>query len=243
MSSTEEDYSDHQGLLIVFTDPGESFPLDQYENWYDNEHIPNRLALPEPGIPLAARLRRADKERPTWATLYELSKLSVLDSDAYKKLFTNQSSSDKDALGRLEYLERRVYVQKPDGVYVKEGYTGLEKGVVTLLTSVDVEVGYDGPFVVWHEEQQIDRMKKVPGWLRTREYKVVEANLLRDTQPTGEYPRPPLYFALHEFSSLQSLSTEEFKEANSNPEKEAAFKHVLRSEVRVFEVYKVFERK
>lgn len=244
MNPTIEDLRASKGLLLVFTEPGAALPLEQYHDWYDNEHIPNRIALPKPGIPFAFRLQEIDGSKPTWGAAYDLDQVSVIQSDAFKKLLSDQSDREKEIFKDL-YAERRVYAQSPDGDYSAEGYKQLAKGNIVVLSSVDIKPGSEEEVFKWHVNEQIPLFKKVPGWLRTREYKLFDSRVLGGRvlggSTTEEYKVPPTYLALHEFSSPDNLSSTQFKDAIANISKTGIVGHIARREKKVLKVFSAFQ--
>lgn len=71
---------DMRALLLVLADPPP--PLEEeFNDWYDTEHLPERAAVP--GIATARRYRGLG-DGPAYAALYDLDRLSVLDSAEYR---------------------------------------------------------------------------------------------------------------------------------------------------------------
>src|ERR671934_1494326 len=67
------------GAVIVWNDVAPE-GRDQFYDWHDKEHIPERLAVP--GFRRGRRYIRHGHS-PEWLTLYEATDLSVLVSNAY----------------------------------------------------------------------------------------------------------------------------------------------------------------
>jgi hypothetical protein len=66
-----------QGILVVQTQPVDPDRVDEYNDWYDNVHIPEMCAIP--GVMSARRYRVCDRatgepdtQNPTYLALYEL---------------------------------------------------------------------------------------------------------------------------------------------------------------------------
>lgn len=69
-----------RALLLVLADPPP--PLEEeFNDWYDTEHLPERAAVP--GVETALRFR-GQGDGPGYAALYDLASRAVLDSDAYR---------------------------------------------------------------------------------------------------------------------------------------------------------------
>src|ERR1700722_3761902 len=81
-------------LLFVYSSPG-IVDLAEFNDWYDNEHVPARLATP--GFGAVARYRATDGVKPDWLATYEI-KPGTLDTPAYKALWENASEREKRVL-------------------------------------------------------------------------------------------------------------------------------------------------
>jgi len=60
----------HEYTLIVYTDPADGRE-DEYNNWYDDIHLPEFTALP--GVINGRRFKVAGDSKPQYAAVYELS--------------------------------------------------------------------------------------------------------------------------------------------------------------------------
>jgi hypothetical protein len=78
-----------KGFLLVLMQP----PLtieEEFNAWYDSEHVPERLAVP--GVETALRFSSTTGAAPKYLAMYDLSAESVLDNDAYKNVAGDNSS-------------------------------------------------------------------------------------------------------------------------------------------------------
>jgi hypothetical protein len=78
-----------KGFLLVLMQP----PLtieEEFNAWYDTEHVPERLAVP--GVETALRFSSTTGAAPKYLAMYDLSAESVLDSDAYRNVAGDNSS-------------------------------------------------------------------------------------------------------------------------------------------------------
>ena len=80
-------------------------PLD----WYENEHLPPRLAVD--GYLTAMRYRATDGQKPTWLTLYDLRDPEDANSPAFMNLPNLASDEEHIIMPSVQYLSRRVYKQ------------------------------------------------------------------------------------------------------------------------------------
>ena len=78
-----------KGFLLVLMQP----PLnidEEFNAWYDTEHVPERLAVP--GVETAIRFASVDGTTPKYLAMYDLAAESVLDSAAYVRVAGENSS-------------------------------------------------------------------------------------------------------------------------------------------------------
>lgn len=78
----------NKGFLLVLMQPPPAFE-DEFNAWYDSEHIPERLAVP--GILTGLRFVCTDGH-PRYLAMYDLERFEVLESPAYLKVAYDQSS-------------------------------------------------------------------------------------------------------------------------------------------------------
>jgi hypothetical protein len=78
-----------KGFLLVLMQPPATIE-EEFNAWYDTEHIPERLAVP--GVETAVRFCSTTGAVPKYLAMYDLAAESVLDSDAYKSVAGDKSS-------------------------------------------------------------------------------------------------------------------------------------------------------
>ena len=229
-------------LLYVLAEVGDKLSESEFHDWYDNEHIPLRTALS--GFQTATRLIQADNQKPTWAAIYDISTIDFLQSDAYTNLARTRSPREADLLGRIGLLDRRIYTLNESGpTTVSPEFTGLTEGMAFLSVSFDIPSDFEVEFDKWYNEEHITLLSKVPGWMRTRRFTLVESGAIGVMKESGNYQPPPKYLAIHEYKDADIMNTPEFKKAISTPWRIRVMDKVIRDERRVFKVYKTFGSK
>jgi hypothetical protein len=209
-----------EGLLFVYSDSG-TVPLAEFSDWYDNEHIPARLAVP--GFGSMARYRAADGAQPAWLALYDI-KSGVLESPAYKGLAASASVREKTIMSSLATLDRRIFEPISDSGAVEwaEG-----AAPVVLAVSMSVPASAESDLMAWYADEHIPMLLAVPGWRRIRRYVL--------TGGTG-----PRYLALHEVSSKAVFSDPAYLEAVSTPWRGRIVDVAIAVEKRTFALHKAF---
>jgi len=85
----------------------------EFNDWYDTEHIPERLAIP--GFLTARRAERA-APRPRYIALYDLESLGVLEAEAYLcKQGDRRTPWTARMLRLTKSFSRRLYEQRVPG--------------------------------------------------------------------------------------------------------------------------------
>lgn len=109
--------SSDSGLLLVFSEPGPEATLEEFHDWYDNEHVPLRtLRFPE--FRTAARYEVYESPRTPstsssfkagWAAAYTISSNQIYNEERYSGLRKNRSKREGELLSRVATLDRRIY--------------------------------------------------------------------------------------------------------------------------------------
>ncbi|KAG6819912.1 hypothetical protein H0H93_007446 [Arthromyces matolae] len=95
-----------KGLIFVTSEPG-PVPEAEFNDWYDNEHIPPRLRVP--GILSSTRYKAVDSLTPSWLALYDITSPDVAQCPEYKSLAPNASQREKKIMADLGSINRRTY--------------------------------------------------------------------------------------------------------------------------------------
>lgn len=166
------------GLLAAFMNP----PEDEvgFNVWYDEEHVPNRLALE--GFLGAWRYAAAEAEGARYLALYELESVSVLQQKDYVRVVSERSERERKMLASIPMIDRRVFQLVLDG----DAWT--DAAPYQLTVAMSPAPGGDEDFVAWYREEHIRMLLAVPGWRRVRLFQQVEGD-------------GPAFMAVHELES------------------------------------------
>ncbi len=209
-------------LLFVYSSPG-LVDLAEFTDWYDNEHVPARLATP--GFGAVTRYRAADGMKPDWLATYEI-KPGTLDTPAYKALWENASEREKRIMASVSALDRRVYSLLSDSW--ADG-AGADSGTapVVMAVSMSVPPAAEADLAAHYEQEHFPLLLAVPGWRRARRYVL--------TAGTG-----PKYLSLHEVDSLAVFDEPGYKAALTTPWRNRIMAQATGREKRVFGLHKSF---
>ncbi|WP_173930985.1 DUF4286 family protein [Chelativorans sp. Marseille-P2723] len=92
------------GFLLVMMQPPPAME-EEFNEWYDTEHVPERLAVP--GFLSARRFVSVDGH-PRYLAMYDLERPDVLDSEAYKAVSGESSSPWTKRVTSRVLVDRRI---------------------------------------------------------------------------------------------------------------------------------------
>ena len=208
------------GLLVAGFDASPVDP-DEFNDWYDTEHMPERQRIA--GFGRCERWIGADDPRIALAT-YDLDSLAVLQGDAYRSVGgENLSPWSKRVLGKAKRICRFEAEQLPPGnTRAPDGAAGL------LLYAMNVAPEAEQEFNAWYDEEHIPRLSAVPGCLCARRFRITAA--VSDGNQR--------YLALYHLASPEVCSSRAWREAAVTPwtgRMRPYFRDPMRLELRRYE--------
>ena len=207
------------GLLYVPSEAGPNVSDTEFNDWYDNEHVPLRVAIPT--IHATSRWMTADGEQPTYLAMYDLESCDILSQPPYIDLASQASEREKDIFRRVQLLDRRTYdaIEPVDVVPPVAGYDEAAPGPYLITLQAEIKPELEEDLNRWYREEHIPLLAKVPGWRRSRRFVLRDVGPAKgsDAQKMVERGRPPKYLAVHDWESPASFETPEFKHATSTP--------------------------
>jgi hypothetical protein len=141
---------------------------DEFNDWYDTEHIPERQRVA--GFVNCERWIGAENPKIAIAT-YDLQSLDVLKSDAYRAIAgENLSPWSKRMTSRTNRVCRFEAEQSPPGNQAAPARAG---GLMMYAMNVAPEA--EAEFNAWYDEEHIPRLSAVPGCVLARRFRIVSA--------------------------------------------------------------------
>ena len=209
------------GLLYVTIQPQSSLPEIQFHDWYNNEHGPIRLRLPF--ITNGFRYRATDlssqagtEAKPEWLACYDITDMAELTKETYTRLRLPEvkSKREADAMAQMS-VNRKLFDfvrewKAPDFRALEDPTIPSDTGNVLISVTFTLKPGEHSVKELdkWYDEEHVDLLSKVPGWLRTRRF--VTSAITPDSEK-GDTE----YMALHEYSPTNGLGGPEFQRAIS----------------------------
>ena len=155
----------NMGLLLTMTEPPPAM-LEEFNAWYDTEHLAERLSIP--GFISARRWQRdcAPGEGKYLAT-YELTSEDVLQTPAYLAYVgDNFTPWSKRCLGRLSLFRRWACVQTVPGNRAPD-----ESANALALACHEVPAEHEAEFNRWYDMEHLPLLLQVPGVLAARRFR------------------------------------------------------------------------
>jgi pimeloyl-ACP methyl ester carboxylesterase len=217
--------------------PADDLSLDAFNDWYNNEHGPNRLRLPF--ILNGLRYRAIDGLKPEWMAIYDTPDLENFTLPSYTKLRSRSEQSQREieimpkiSISRgfycLEEEESRKNFVRPENIE--------EIGTSHILVAAKVTLNgktHQSQYEEWFDKEHIPLLSKVPGWRRSRRlsYSVLNENHDSVTEVLG----------LHGYDSTAGLESEEFQSATNTAWRQEVFRTAVKEKHRrVYELHYVF---
>lgn len=183
------------GLLVAgFNFAGAA--ADEFNDWYDTEHIPERKRIQ--GFINAERWLGVDDPKISIAT-YDLESLEVLQGAAYRAIAgANLSPWSKRVTGKCQRICRFEAEQiLPGGKAAPTGAGGM------LLFAMNVKPEAEAEFNEWYDTEHVPRLAAVPGCLLARRFRA-----------TGGTHR---YIATYHLTSPEVCASKRWEEAAVTP--------------------------
>ena len=184
-----------KGMLLVAFDFGNAHE-DEFHDWYDLEHIPERQRVP--GFGLCERWIGVANPKQAIAT-YDLANLGVLKTPPYLAIaHDNLSVWSKRVTAMCTRLIRF------DGKQTLPGEADSPPGAGGLLVNaMNVAPDHDAEFNEWYDHEHIPALAAVPGVLSARRFK----------DPTGTHR----YLALYHLKTPEVTLGADWKNAAGTP--------------------------
>lgn len=152
-----------KGQLIVAFDFANA-AADEFHDWYDLEHIPEREVVPGFGV---CERWIGDSDPTVAVATYDLDSIDVLQSDPYKAIaYDNLSVWSKRVTAKCTRLLRF------DGTQLTPGDAPPPSGAGGLLVNaMNVTPEGEDDFNAWYDEEHLPALTAVPGTLAAKRYR------------------------------------------------------------------------
>jgi hypothetical protein len=144
-----------KGFLLVFMNPPPAFD-EEFNAWYDSEHIPERLAVP--GFLTGLRYINISGGAPRYLAMYDLEHFGVLETPEYLRVAFDRSSPWTKRVTARARVQRFAGDQLHPGQHVTGRaarigiirFRGLAQPQLTEVTAGMARLYGDRPEVIQH---------------------------------------------------------------------------------------------
>jgi hypothetical protein len=186
-------------------------PDDEFHDWYDLEHLPERRRVP--GFLTCERWVGASDLKYSVGT-YDLESHDVLTSDAYLAFaYDNASPRTKRVTGMCKRLLRVASDQANPG----DALAPVDAGGL-LLSALNIAAEYEAEFTEWFDTEHLPALASLRGTLSARRFVSKEGS--------------HRHIALYHLASPEVVESAEWKRAARTPRTEKLLPH-FRDRLRV----------
>jgi hypothetical protein len=170
---------------------------DEFDDWYDTEHIPERLCIK--GFINGVRWIGAENPKVSLA-IYDLESLDVLQKPEYLAVSPAHFSSwaTRILIGQCKRICRFNCVQTTPGDRVAPNDA---QGL--LVSAMNVAPAHEAEFNEWYETEHLPRLSRIPGVICARRF----------TSPGAGHK----YVATYHLTSPDICESSAWKSASSTP--------------------------
>lgn len=185
-----------KGLLVAGLDFTQVDP-DEFNDWYDSEHLPERVNCP--GFINAHRWLSVDNPRVSLTT-YDLERFEVLREPGYLAIgYENLSPWSKRVVGKCGRVIKFEGEQaEPGDAIAPEGAGGL------LMVAMNIDPAHEADFFAWYHQEHLPGLLAVPGVICGRRFWAKVTTLQR-------------YLALYHLESPEVVLTEAWSRMRETP--------------------------
>ncbi|KAK4096156.1 alpha/beta-hydrolase [Parathielavia hyrcaniae] len=229
------------GMLYVAMQPREGLSLDQFHEWYNNEHGPIRLRLPHI-FGNGLRYRATDGQQPHFLAVYDVTSMAHLETPTYIDLRANRSPREAATIGQVDvdrqFLDLVETQQSPLFAPIEQLTDAEADGLVLVSVGIELRADVEGAEEAvskWYREEHIPMLSEIPGWLRSRVFRTPSA-----IEGAGGKTKVSIV-TLHEYAKGNGLGGAEHKAATSTPWLDDIFtNYVAQKQRRTYELFYVF---
>lgn len=204
-----QEVANHEAILVVFSEPGETVALHEFNEWYDNEHVPLRMSS-FPEFLTGARYQAIDDHRPGFSAIYQVSTLGLFDQPRYQSLRTNRSAREADVFARIGTIDRRTY----RSIHLERRPSSEHNTYHPHILTVEL---------TRYSPELLTEIHSFDGWIMTQVGEILDSSVIGHLQPPSTDPiRTPRYIFIFEFMNQDYEQSCQLAKLAQSPEKKEA---------------------
>jgi antibiotic biosynthesis monooxygenase (ABM) superfamily enzyme len=170
---------------------------EEFNRWYDEEHLPNLLQVP--GYLSARRYVAVDGE-PKYLAFYEIATMGAYRGPAHDQAVNTPWTArlQPHRSGKLAFYEQAFPAKG-----LQPGPAGTAEPEGLLVVRMDVDPEHEADFNAWYNEEHLPALCSVSGVIGARRFSAIEGN--------------PAYMAMYYLTDSAVQTSEEWKRAANTP--------------------------
>lgn len=209
----------NRALLFVKLEPPAS-KVKEFNDWYNTQHIPDRLALP--GVLSARRFTKIEgipreyaiAPEAEYLALYDLTSIRVLMDKPYQELREKEArlppESFETQIFKLPRFARGVYQQ----IYPDKGDFATPRSRFVFVVGHEVPRNRHQEFNAWYNTEHIPALLSVPDFLGVRRFKLNERDIPPMVDRGGTLSQ---YLTIWDIENEKVLLSDTFVKASRSP--------------------------
>lgn len=195
-----------KGILYTLVSPGQTASTEQVHAWFTTTK--SNIA----GLLTATTYSALDEQKPEYLAVYELEDYSNIN---LSRILQDAGTKNFDSVELRLY---NLFSEKTSPKHALANDVAGDNGerifrTLALQPGPELSVqDYDD----WYEQEHIPLLSIVPGWLKSTRWVLKEASSSSNQRNEGQ-KKVSNFLAIHEWESLASFKTDEFKQATNTP--------------------------
>ncbi|KAH8100921.1 hypothetical protein BXZ70DRAFT_137015 [Cristinia sonorae] len=231
-------------FLVDYSEPGDGIPQDLFDDWYNNEHIPARVA--NPLFSRWVRLEAIDGKEPKLGAAYDVTLPDDTPVSALTSLWEAQSDREKKILGESKLFDRRIYEILNEARIPPPSPSFDINAAAPIIVIRTLDIKDDAPedmesqFFEWWLAEDVPFLSSIPGWTRSRLFVLKESEY--SGVDAGKQKKQAKYLGVHEWSNPDFEKHPQFLALEASPRRAEIVKNLIFGERRVLKVSKQWTR-
>jgi len=184
-----------QGIILVLAQSEPEVSTSEFDEWHNKQNTAVLSAASE--IQTVTRYKETDGQTPQWLTTYDIASTEPASSVEYAHLRDALEGNRDTIVPQLPILQHRAYT-----LLIERENPSASPAKCLLFAGWLVPPELDEEFNRWYDEEHIGDISKLPEWVRTRRYKLVESQDVVPRPGPQAYP----YLILFEWEDDRYLN-------------------------------------
>ncbi|KAM0747837.1 hypothetical protein T439DRAFT_328509 [Meredithblackwellia eburnea MCA 4105] len=198
-----------KGLLYVYCTPSSSLDQEEFNNWYNKQHLPDRLTFSN--VKSAQRYKAVDGKQPGWLAVYELNDVEAMKMEDYRNVVPKDQELERRMGGGCIWDTRLYSLIKQWGPDLKGTPEVLQPNCMSPGEANEADQER------WYDEEHNPGLMQIPGWRMCRRYKLVERATYTPGDASDVKHSTPKFLVAHWWDHKNGIESPERKALAQTP--------------------------